>query len=110
MMNKCNKQKCCVHKKSVANVSQVVEFLKIVGEENRLKILCLLQEEEQCVCDIWQELDLAQNLTSHHLKVLKDFGLVSSKQEGLKVTYAINKKIIKKYSKLLHNYLHPYGE
>jgi len=104
------KPKCCIDKKSVANLSQTVEFLKIISEENRLKILCLLREKEKCVCDIWQYLDLAQNLTSHHLKVLRDFGLVSSRQEGLKVIYSINKKVIKRYSKLLNNYLNSYGE
>lgn len=104
------KPKCCVEKKSVTDLSQTVEFLKIISEENRLKILCLLREGEKCVCEMWQYLHIAQNLTSHHLKVLKNFGLVSSRQEGLKVIYSINKKIIKKYSKLLHNYLNSYGE
>ncbi len=102
--------KSCIDKKSTAKLSQTVEFLKIISEENRLKILCLLREEEKCVCDVWQCLDLAQNLTSHHLKVLKDFRLASSRQEGLKVIYSINKKTIKKYSKLLNNYLNSYGE
>ena len=104
------KPKCCIDKKSVANLSQTVEFLKIISEENRLKILCLLREDEKCVCDIWQYLDLAQNLTSYHLKVLKNFGLVSSRQEGLKVIYSINKKVIKRFSELLNNYLNSYGE
>jgi ArsR family transcriptional regulator len=104
------KPKCCIDKKSVANLSQTAEFLKIISEKNRLKILCLLREEEKCVCDIWQCLNLAQNLTSHHLKVLKNFGLVSSRQEGLKVIYSINKKVVKRFSKLLNNYLNSYGE
>lgn len=104
------KPKCCVEKKSVIDLSQTVKFLKIISEENRLKILCLLREGEKCVCEIWQYLGLAQNLTSHHLKVLKDFELVSSRQEGLKVIYSINKKVIKKYLKLLDNHLNSYGE
>jgi len=104
------KPKCCKNKKSIAKISQVAEFLKVVSEENRLKILCLLKENEKCVCDIWQYLDLAQNLTSYHLKVLKDFRLVSSRQEGLKVIYSINKNVVKKYSKLLNNYLNSSGE
>ena len=99
------KPKCCSGKKANADLSQTVEFLKIIGEENRLKILCLLRENEKCVCDIWQYLDLAQNLTSHHLKVLKGFGLVSSKQEGLKVIYSINKKVVKRYLKLTSKFL-----
>jgi DNA-binding transcriptional ArsR family regulator len=102
--------KCWIDKKSVAKLSQTVEFLKIISEENRLKILCLLREEEKCVCDIGQYLDLTQNLTSHHLKVLKDFGLVSSRQEGLKVIYSINKKVIKRFSKLLNKFLNFYGK
>ena len=104
------KPKCCKNKKSIAEISQVAEFLKVISEENRLKILCLLKGSELCVCDIWQYLGLAQNLTSHHLKVLKDFELVSSRQEGLKVIYSINKSVVKKYSKLLTNYLNLYGE
>jgi len=104
------KPKCCNNKKSIAGISQTAEFLKVISEENRLKILCLLKENEKCVCDIWQYLGLAQNLTSHHLKVLKDFGLVSSRQEGLKVIYSINKKVVKNYAKLLNHYLMSYGE
>jgi len=99
------KPKCCNGKKANADLSQTIEFLKIIGEENRLKILCLLRENEKCVCDIWQYLDLAQNLVSHHLKVLKDFGLVSSRQEGLKVIYSINKKVVKRYLKLTSKFL-----
>lgn len=104
-MSKSLKQKCCADTKTATDLSQVVAFLKIISEENRLKILCLLREEEKCVCDIGEELNLAQNLTSHHLKVLKDFGLVSSRQEGLKVTYSINTEIINKFSTLLNQYL-----
>jgi len=99
------KPKCCIDKKYVANLSQAVEFLKIISEKNRLKILYLLRENEKCVCDIWQYLGLAQNLTSHHLKVLKVFGLVSSRQEGLKVFYKLNKKVVKKHIKLLNKFL-----
>jgi len=99
------KPKCCNDKKATADLSQTVEFLKVVGEENRLKIICILKKGERCVCDIWQFLDLPQNLVSHHLKVLKDFGLVSSRQEGLRVIYSINEKVIGKHSKLLNHYL-----
>jgi len=104
------KSKSCVDKELTANLSQIIRFLRVIGEENRLRILCLLKEGERCVCDIWQYLDIAQNLTSHHLKILKDSGLVSSKQEGLKVIYSINKKAVKKYSKSLNDYLNSYGQ
>jgi ArsR family transcriptional regulator len=94
--------KCCKDKRFSVRISCLVEFLKIISEENRLKILCMLKKNEQCVCDIWQDLNLAQNLTSHHLKVLKDFGLINSRKEGLKVFYTINKKEFIKYINFLN--------
>ncbi|PIR90151.1 ArsR family transcriptional regulator, partial [bacterium (Candidatus Gribaldobacteria) CG10_big_fil_rev_8_21_14_0_10_37_21] len=83
---------------------------KIIAEENRLKILCILRDGEKCVCDIWQYLELPQNLASHHLKILKDFDLISSKKDGLKIFYSLNKNIISKYSKLLNKFLNSYGK
>lgn len=102
--------KCCNEKKSIAKLAKVVEFLKIVAEENRLKILCLLGDGEKCVCEIWQDLELPQNLVSHHLKVLKDFNLISSRKEGLNVFYRVNKKVIKEYLSLLKDVLNPRKE
>ena len=89
----------------VANLSQTAEFLKIISEKNRLKILCLLKDGEKCVCDIWRCLELPQNLVSHHLRVLKDLNLISSKKVGLKVFYKLNKKVAEKYVKLLNKFL-----
>ena len=97
--------KCCKDKKSIEEIAITADFLRVIAEDNRLKILCLLRNGERCVCEIWQYLDLPQNLTSHHLKVLKDFGLVSSKKEGLKIFYKLNEKAIKKYLKLLNKFL-----
>jgi len=99
------KPKCYIDKKSVAKLSQIVEFLKIISEENRLKILCLLREGEKCVCDIWQYLKLPQNLVSHHLKVLKDFKLISAQKRGLKVFYKLNYQTVENYAKLLNKIL-----
>lgn len=96
---------CCKTKKSKNNLDQTAEFLKVIAEPNRLKILCILQKQELCVCDIWQHLDLPQNLVSHHLKVLKDFKLVESRKESTKVIYSLNAQTISKYYSLLSHYI-----
>ena len=83
----------------------LADFLRVISEENRLKIICLLQSGEQCVCKIWKFFKLPQNLVSHHLKVLKDFNLLNSRKEGLNVYYSINREELKKYEKVLNNIL-----
>jgi len=96
---------CCQNKKSDLKIENLAKALKKISEPNRLKILCLLKDEEKCVCDIWQCLKLPQNLVSHHLKVLKDLNLISSKKVGLKVFYRLNQKVVKKYLKELEKTL-----
>lgn len=104
-----NKSPCCQNNsKEKADLEKTTEFLKILSEPNRLKVLCFLRESDRCVCEIWKALEIPQNLASHHLKVLKDFGLIDSRQdqkEGRKIIYSTDKDAIKKYSTLLNNFL-----
>ena len=83
------------------NLSNFNNYLQAIVEPNRLKIICLLKNNELCVCEIFKQLLLPQNLTSHHLKILKDAKLVTSKKEGLKIIYKRNEKTINYYQKLL---------
>ena len=97
--------KCCA--KSTAEekeVSQTYEFLKVVADKNRLKILCLLRNGEKCVCQIFPSLNISQKLTSHHLGQLKKMDLLNERREGNFIYYSLNKKSIKNF-KLLFNKL-----
>lgn len=89
--------KLCINYKAELN-----DYLKIINEPNRLKILCLLKGGEMCVCDIVEALAVPQNLVSHHLKVLKDFGLLDSKKDKQKVIYHRREDFLKQYQKLLN--------
>ena len=92
-------------KNTLKNLSKVMNFLKVINEPNRLKMLCFLRHGEQCVCDIWKNLDLPQNLASHHLKTLKEFGLIESRREGRKIIYSSCKKAVSEYASLLNTFL-----
>lgn len=75
-------------------------FLNAIADDTRRKIIICLRNDS-CVGDLWSELELPQNLVSHHLKVLKEAGLVQSRKQGLKVVYRLNKvKIERQLEKL----------
>jgi len=77
------------------------KYLKAISDENRLAILNLLKQGPLCVCEIFPALNIPQNLTSHHLKALRDSKLVESKRKGTKIIYSRSKTNIERYQKLL---------
>ena len=84
--------KCCEDNQRIDDTRQTAELLKVVAEENRLRILCILKKGELCVCRIIEFLDLSQSLVSHHLKCLRDAGLIQDSKRGLWVYYSLTEK------------------
>ena len=70
-----------------------------MADPNRLKILCVLQGGSKCVCEIIPAVGISDKLASHHLKQLKNIGLLIEKREGNFIRYSLNKKVIKEYKK-----------
>jgi len=82
--------KCCTSDDSKSKkVEDLSVLLKIVSENSRLQILCILQTDEHCVCELMEETKLSQSLISHHLKDLKDTNLVSDRKDGKWVHYSL---------------------
>ncbi|MEX2588547.1 MAG: metalloregulator ArsR/SmtB family transcription factor [Actinomycetota bacterium] len=69
--------------------------LKALAEPNRWRIVELLSCEELCVCHLAEDLDLAQPLLSHHLKVLRDAGLVESDKHRQWTYYRLRRNVLK---------------
>ncbi len=55
-----------------------VGLLKVLAEPLRWRIVKLLAREELCVCHLVEELAVNQPLVSHHLRILRDAGVVES--------------------------------
>lgn len=68
-----------------------VEFCKALADDTRQKILVMLLDEEKCVGDIVDEFNMSQPSISHHLSVLKQMRLVTSRKEGKQVYYSVNR-------------------
>lgn len=84
---------------------KVSKFLKILADENRLKILLALKGKTMNVTEIHNQLHLPQNLTSHHISKLKSVGLLNEKQEGTFRHYSINMKNLKESARMLKELL-----
>ncbi|MCT4564881.1 MAG: metalloregulator ArsR/SmtB family transcription factor [Maledivibacter sp.] len=85
-------------------------FLKALAHPTRIKIIDRLRnEDELCVCHIYEDLELEQSNVSQHLKILRDQGILTSRKDGLKVMYKVRHKevfeIINLVKKALYNQL-----
>jgi len=68
-----------------------VAFCKALADDTRQQILQMLLDGEMGVSNIVDAFTMSQPTISHHLNVLKQFGLVTSRKEGKQVFYAINR-------------------
>lgn len=94
---------CCdtteIHKDLLQRISEkmpdedklydLAELFKIFGDSTRIRILFVLFEEEVCVCDLAEVLNMTQSAISHQLKILKQSKLVQSRREGKSVFYSL---------------------
>ena len=64
-------------------------LLKVLGNAQRLRILCLLVEGEHSVGEINAQVALSQSALSQHLAVLREQGLVSTRREAQTIHYAL---------------------
>jgi ArsR family transcriptional regulator len=81
-------------KLSPTNLQALAERLKVLAEPNRLLIFNLLMEGVQCNCELGDALQMAPNLVSHHLSVLRQAGLVDVERDALDarwVYYSVNR-------------------
>lgn len=84
---------CCTpNSKETRKVDNLSSLLKIVGETSRLKLLCMLRQNEHCVCELIEHVNLSQSLISHHLQDLKENNLVSDEKRGSYVYYALTEE------------------
>ena len=65
------------------------KVFKALSDQNRLRIIKMLQRKDMCVCEIREVLGLAQPTVSKHLKILKDAGIIIDQKEGLWTDYQL---------------------
>lgn len=75
--------------------TELSRVLSLVGNEVRLKILFLLnQETELCPCDLSDILGMSTPAISQHLRKLKDGGLIFSRRAGQTIYYSLQEEYL----------------
>ena len=71
-------------------VYEVSELFKVFGDSTRARIICALNIEEMCVCDLAALLGMTQSAIRHQLRILKVSRIVQSRKQGRVVYYSLD--------------------
>ena len=66
---------------------RIADIFRQLGDPSRIRIFWLLCHCEECVVNIADMVEMSSPAVSHHLRVLKDSGLLSSRRDGREVYY-----------------------
>lgn len=78
------------------DISSVSQLFKALADENRAKIaFALCQDDELCVCDVANIIGATVATTSHHLRTLKNRGIVKYRKEGKLAFYSLDDDHVK---------------
>ena len=83
---------CCTPSTTVADTAaiELARMFKALGDPARVKIMSmLLNADEVCACDFSVGIEKTAATTSHHLKQLRDVGLVATERRGTWVYYRV---------------------
>lgn len=81
---------------------EIIEVLKALAHENRIRILNILAESELCVCELENILQITQSNASRHLSKLKQVDLIKSRKKAQWIYYSLNQDLLKKHKFLQH--------
>ncbi len=92
----------CAAEPREASLAAAAALFKVLADATRLAILKQLREQgEVCACRLVACCDVAQPTVSHHLRVLREAGLVRAEKRGLWVYYTLNEPKLREVRALL---------
>jgi len=80
--------------------NRMAEIAKALGDPIRLTLVDVLRKHagKVCVCELVPLFDIKQSTLSHHLKKLRDAGIVDSERQGLWAYYYVKPEALKELS------------
>jgi ArsR family transcriptional regulator len=92
------------------NLTEAAAVLKALADPNRLRIFNLLMQGDSCNGELNERLGLPANLLSHHLRVLREAGLVRSRHDAVDarwIYYTVDREAAHRWQTWLNELLDP---
>jgi ArsR family transcriptional regulator len=92
------------------NLTEAAAVLKALADPNRLRIFNLLMQGDSCNGELNERLGLPPNLLSHHLRVLREAGLVCSRHDAVDarwIYYTVDREAAQRWHIWLSELLNP---
>jgi len=92
----------------VSELQGLAKTLKALSDPTRLSIFDVLMEGVHCNCELAERLGLSLSLISHHLRILRESGLVQGErdpEDARWIYYSVNEEILRQLAKALGNLL-----
>lgn len=71
-------------------MNKLAELFKLIGDTTRCRILFALDQDEMCVCDLANVLNMTKSRVSHQLAVLRKNDIVKCRKDGKEVYYTLD--------------------
>ena len=97
-----------MNKEILANeniLDSMSELYKTFGDKTRIKILITLIDQELCVQDIFESLNMNQSAISHQLKILKNMKLIKSRRDGKQIYYSLADDDVKTILEIMYEHI-----
>jgi len=78
-----------------------VKLFKALSDPNRIEIIDMLSRGEMCACKLLEKFGISQPTLSHHMKMLRECGLVRERREGKWAYYSLNDDTVREFRAFL---------
>ena len=85
--------------------AKMAKMFKALSDPKRVKIVDMLSCGEMCGCVLLKCFEITQPTLAHDMKVLSEAGIVTSRREGKKTYYSLDRKALERMNKRVRDML-----
>jgi len=91
------------------HIAEAARLMEMLSQPVRLRILCALSEKQWSVVKLAEAVNLSQPAMSHHLRKLREAGLVKTERDAQTIYYSLNGREVTEVLAVLHDLYCPHG-